>query len=166
MSTPAHQGAEKVEIDLTPWTSRPPRKATTWIVKPLLNLWKRLHSHSVIIILECSNHMRDRLKDLKERQHQSYSRRWECEGRSASSQSVKDLSVTAAMGSQWLWIKGVSPGCQDSLLNPLDVSWAYQRNTEEGGFPTLQPRGCHHSLDHPTESWLHASSVQLRDDNS
>lgn len=162
MSTPAHQGAEKVEIDLTPWTSRPPRKGTTWIVKPLLNLWKRLHSHSGIIILECSNHMRDRRKDLKERQHQSYSRRWECEGMSTSSQSVKDLSVTAAMGSQWLWIKGVSPGCQDSMLNPLDVSAKHWGRR----VPTLQPRGCHHSLDHPTESWLHASSVQLRDDNS
>ncbi|KAF7704930.1 hypothetical protein HF521_020216 [Silurus meridionalis] len=37
--------------------------------------------------------------------------------------------------------KGMNLGCWDSLLNPLEVSWAYQRNTQEGGRPLDNPKG-------------------------
>ena len=76
-------------------------------------------------------------------------------GRSKSHDPKESLFRTAEKGSQWLWrnrnestmalkwvdgIQGVSLGCWDLLLNPLEVSWAYQRNIEERVRPFDNPK--------------------------
>ena len=69
----------------------------------------------------------------------------------AHRQAVKDLSRAAEKGSQWLWMKRKDStwafqvsrwhlGSEPGMLNPLEVSWAYQRNTQ-GGRPLDNPKG-------------------------
>ena len=63
------------------------------------------------------------------------------------------------LGLNWVdGVLGVSPGCWDPLLNPLEMLWAYQCNTEEGGQPLDNPERHHHSCD---ESNLQVSCLQV-----
>ncbi len=67
-------------------------------------------------------------------------------------------------GGQWLWMKRkestwapkwvntiwrVTLGCRESLLNPLEVLWTYQRNIEERGCP----------LDNPGDAITHLTTL-------